>query len=112
MPSTDDVDAPVGVVGGTGTQAGVSFDGWIKEYLSQAWALPSHYYQRGLVAKMVLRFDRRGRLIYYEMLSPSGDTFFDASVKRAVQQLQQLPGEPEKQMELIVTFDPREMLTR
>lgn len=110
LPTTDVVDAPVGVVGGTGSQAGVSYDGWIKAFLSEAWALPSHYHQRGLVAKMLLRFNAAGRLIHYEMLSPSGDTFFDASVKRAVQQLQQLPGDPEKQMELVVTFDPREML--
>ncbi|MEA3464416.1 MAG: TonB C-terminal domain-containing protein [Thermodesulfobacteriota bacterium] len=106
------VDAPVGVVGGRGTQAGVDFDGWIKAYLSEIWALPSHYLHRGLKAKMLLRFDRHGRLIYHEMLIPSGDSFFDASVKRVVRQLQQLPSKPERRMELIVTFDPKEMLAR
>lgn len=109
-PAVTTIDAPVGVVGGTGTEAGVDFDSWIKEYLSQAWALPSHYHQRGLVAKMMLRFDSQGRRYSYEMLSPSGDTFFDASVKRAVQQLQQLPSAPGTALELIVTFDPKEML--
>lgn len=109
-PAVTTIDAPVGVVGGTGTEAGVDFDSWIKEYLSQAWALPSHYHQRGLVAKMVVRFDSQGRRYSYEMLSPSGDTFFDASVKRAVQQLQQLPSAPGTPLELIVTFDPKEML--
>jgi len=104
--------APVGVVGARGTQAGVDFTSWIKTYLSAAWALPSHYLQRGLVGKMLLRFDRNGRLVYSELLSSSGDSFFDASIKRAVQQLQQLPSAPEKQLELIITFDPKELLSR
>lgn len=111
-PMPPSVDAPVGVVGGRGSQAGVDFDSWIKAYLSEAWVLPSHYLQRGLKAKMLLRFNRHGRLIYHEMLIPSGDSFFDASIKRAVQQLQQLPSEPEGQMDLTVTFDPREMLVQ
>ncbi len=104
--------APVGVVGGSGAQAGVDFSSWIKTYLSAAWSLPSHYWQRGLVGKMLLRYDRNGRLIYSELLSSSGDSFFDASIKRAVQQLQQLPSAPEEQLELIITFDPKELLAR
>ncbi len=111
-PTTDTIDAPVGEVGGQGDEAGVSFDSWIKEYLSQAWALPRHYWERGLKAKMVLQFNTSGRLAHYEMLSPSGDSFFDASVKRAVQQLTQLPAKPARPLELIVTFDPKEMLMR
>lgn len=110
--ATEPSTAPVGVVGGSGDQAGVDFDGWIKSFLSQAWALPAHYRQRGLVATMLLRFNRQGQLIYTEMLRSSGDGFFDASVKRAVQQLQRLPNEPKKQLELSVTFDPREMLAQ
>nr|WP_320049232.1 TonB C-terminal domain-containing protein [uncultured Desulfuromonas sp.] len=111
-PTTDTIDAPVGEVGGQGDEAGVSFDAWIKEYLSQAWALPRHYWDRGLKAKMILQFNTSGRLIHYEMLSPSGDSFFDASVKRAVSQLAQLPSKPSRPLELIVTFDPEEMLKR
>ncbi|EAT15588.1 TonB C-terminal domain-containing protein [Desulfuromonas acetoxidans] len=112
IPTTDTIDAPVGEVGGQGDEVGVGFDSWIKEYLSQAWALPRHYWERGLKAKMVLQFNTSGRLAHYEMLSPSGDSFFDASVKRAVQQLTQLPSKPARPLELIVTFDPKEMLMR
>lgn len=110
--ATEPSTAPVGVVGGTGDQAGVDFDSWIKSYLSQAWALPAHYRQRGFIATILLRFNRDGQLIYTEMLRSSGDSFFDASVNRAVQQLQRLPSEPQKQLELSVTFDPREMLAQ
>jgi len=110
--STEPSTAPVGVVGGTGDQVGVDFDSWIKTFLSQAWALPSHYRQRGLVATMALRFNSQGQLIYAEMVRSSGDNFFDASVKRAVQQLQRLPSEPKKQIDLNVTFDPREMFAQ
>lgn len=110
--ATEPSTAPVGVVGGSGDQVGVDFDGWIKSFLSQAWALPAHYRQRGLVATMSLRFNRQGQLVYSEMTRTSGDNFFDASVKRAVQQLQRLPNEPKKQLELSVTFDPREMLAQ
>ena len=111
-PATTTVTAPVGVVGGRGDEAGVDFESWIKEYLSAAWALPSHYLQRGLVAKMNLQFSADGRLTHYEMVSPSGDSFFDATVKRAVRQLSQLPNKPGRPLELIVTFDPKEMLQR
>jgi len=111
-PTTDTIDAPVGEVGGQGDEAGVGFDSWIKEYLSQAWALPRHYWERGLKTKMVLQFNTSGRLVHYEVLAPSGDSFFDASVKRAVQQLTQLPSKPPRPLELIVTFDPKEMLMR
>ena len=108
--ATESSTAPVGVVGGSGDQAGSDFDGWIKSFLSQAWALPAHYRQRGLVATMLLRFNSQGQMVYTEMLRSSGDNFFDASVKRAVQQLQRLPNEPKNQLEFTVTFDPREML--
>jgi len=103
---------PVGIVGGSGAEAGVDFTSWIKTYLSAAWVLPRHYWQRGLVGKMLIRFDRNGRLIYHELVSSSGDSFFDASIKRAVQQLQQLPSAPQRQLELIITFDPKELLNR
>ena len=105
-------DAPVGVIGGHGTQAGVDYASWIKAFLSEAWALPSNYMERGLVGKMLLRFDRNGRQIYSELLAPSGDSFFDASIKRAARQLNQLPSKPGKQMELTITFDPKELLSQ
>jgi len=104
--------APVGVIGGRGNQAGVDFTNWIRTYLSKAWVLPSTYYNRGLVGKMLLRYNSSGRLIYTELLSSSGDSFFDASIKRAVQQLQQLPSKPGKQLELSIVFDPKELLAR
>ncbi len=98
------------MVGGSGDQAGFDFGPWVKTFLSQAWTLGPQYDNRGLVATMSLHFNRQGQLVYTEMLRSSGDKFFDASVKRAVQQLQRLPSEPNEKLELSVIFDRREML--
>lgn len=109
-PATSVAAAPLGEIGGRGSESGVDFGRWINTFLSASWSLPSHYHNRGLSARILLRFDSQGRLRDYEMLRASGDSFFDASVRRAVEQLQQLPSPPGKPLELTVTFDPKEML--
>ena len=111
-PVTGTTRVPVGISGGRGNRAGVDFDSWIKGYLSRVWVLPPHYLNRGLKARMELRFDSAGHLVRALLVTPSGDSFFDASVRRAVEHLRQLPSPPRRPMELPVTFDPKEMLTQ
>ncbi len=104
-------DAPVGVAGGKGTEAGTSFDLWIHDYLKKAWALSKYQVsRRDLEASVVIVFDPQGRLVDYRFTRPSGDERFDDSVRKAILQLKQLPTPPDKRLELDVIFNLKELL--
>lgn len=109
-PQTSVPQAPLGAVAGTGHETGADFASWIKQAIVEAWALPDHYRNRGLWCEVELRFDYRGYRVGYLMVRPSGDGYFDATVKRAVMQLEQLPSAPGKSLNLSIKFDPKELL--
>jgi len=102
----------VGSASGTGTQEGIAFEEWIREYLAQHWTLPSTHWGKGLRSTVVLRFDAQGNRTGYTVLSASGDSLFDQSVEQCVERLQTLPAAPGKSRAFSIIFDPNEMLKK
>jgi len=103
--------APVGMPTGKGTEAGVSYDAWIHDYLKAAWSLSKYQVGRlDLEARVRLQFDARGNLRNYEFTKESGDSRFDDSVRRAILQLKELPNEPGRPLDLNVTFNLKDLL--
>ncbi|MEJ2201679.1 MAG: TonB C-terminal domain-containing protein, partial [Desulfuromonadaceae bacterium] len=103
--------ATVGMPDGKGNQAGVSYDAWLKTYLTAAWRLSKYQLGRtDLEATVRLVFDARGRLIDYKFVQESGELRFDDSVKRALLQLQELPEPPGSRIEKEVVFNLKDLL--
>jgi len=105
------VTAPVGMPEGKGTEAGPSYDAWLKDYLKQAWTLSRYQVsRRDLQVVVTLVFDPRGNLIDYRFDQESGEERFNDSVRRAILQLKKLPTEPGERMEKKVVFNLKELL--
>jgi TonB family protein len=103
--------APVGMPEGKGSEAGISYDAWLHQYLKEAWTLSKYQVaRRDLEAKVKLVFDSQGNLRDYRFLRPSGDERFDDSVRRAVLQLKRLPTAPGRPMEPEIVFNLKELL--
>ncbi len=102
----------VGSASGTGVQAGIAFEEWIREYLAQRWTLPATHWKKGLRSTVVLRFDAQGNRSGYTVLNASGDSLFDQSVEQCILQLQTLPAPPGRARVFSITFDPNEMLNK
>jgi outer membrane biosynthesis protein TonB len=106
-----DSNVPVGMPDGKGTQAGVSYDVWLHEFLKQAWSLSKYQVARtDLSATVRLSFDAQGRLIDYRFIDESGDPRFDDSVKRAILQLKELPEPTGSRMDKEVVFNLKDLL--
>jgi len=104
-------NAPVGMPEGKGTQAGVSYDAWLQNYLKEAWRLSKYQLdRRDLEATVLLTFNAAGKLIDYKFIEDSGDSRFDDSVKRAILQLQELPEPTGSRMEKEVVFNLKDLL--
>lgn len=106
-----DTTVPVGMPDAKGTQAGVSFDAWLKTYLTAAWRLSKYQVGRtDLEATVRLTFNAQGRLVDYKFIEESGDSRFDDSVKRAILQLEELPEPIGSRMEKEVAFNLKDLL--
>ncbi len=104
-------NAPVGMIDGKGSEAGISYDAWLHQFLKQAWSLSKYQVsRRDLETTVSLLFDARGRLIDYRFIKPSGESRFDDSVKRAILELKELPNPPGSRMEKEVVFNLKELL--
>jgi TonB family protein len=97
----------VGSSSGRGKQAGVDHAEWIKTYLMEHWTLPvSHWDKRYSVVE--LRFDSLGRRTGFRVIRSSGDSLFDASVRKAAMKLDKLPSAPGEEQSWRIKFDPEE----
>ncbi len=106
------VEAPVGLPTGKGKEAGPDEQLWIQKYLKECWNLSKYQVaSHDLKAKARLVFDSGGRLVNYEIVSSSGNTTFDDSVRRAILKAKQLPFRPERRLELTeVEFNIKDLL--
>ncbi len=103
--------APVGMQDGKGTEAGISYDAWLHEYLKQAWTLSQYQVaRRDLQATVKLFFDAQGNLLDYTFAKKSGEERFDDSVRKAILQLKKLPNPPGSRMEKEVRFNLKDLL--
>ncbi len=102
---------PVGMPDGKGTEAGVSSDAWLHEFLKQAWRLSKYQVGRSdLSAEVQLLFDAKGQLLSYKFTDKSGDSQFDDSVLRAILQLKDYPEPTLAGTKKDVVFNLKELL--
>lgn len=106
-------DVPVGMPDGTGDEVGVSALAFVQAFIQQNWALSPYLLDqsrlRDLEAKATLSYAASGEMIRYRINTPSGNQQFDDSLKKAITKSKQLPQPLPKQLDLLVTFNLKEM---
>lgn len=106
-------DVPVGMPDGTGDEVGISALAFVQAFIQENWALSPYLLDqsrlRNLEAKATLIYAASGEMIRYRINKPSGNQQFDDSLKRAITKSKQLPQPLPKQLELLVTFNLKEM---
>ena len=106
-------DVPVGMPDGTGNEVGISALAFVQAFIQGNWALSPYLLGqsrlRDLEAKATLTYAPSGEMIRYRINTPSGNQQFDDSLKRAITKSKQLPQPLPKQLDLLVTFNLKEM---
>lgn len=106
-------DVPVGMPDGTGDEVGISALAFVQAFIQENWALSPYLLDqsriRDLEAKATLTYAATGEMIRYRINTPSGNQQFDDSLKRAITKSKQLPQPLPKKLELLVTFNLKEM---
>jgi outer membrane biosynthesis protein TonB len=106
-------DVPVGMPDGTGDEVGISALAFVQAFIQENWALSPYLLDqsrlRDLEAKATLTYAASGEMIRYRINTPSGNQQFDDSLKRAITKSKQLPQPLPKQLDLLVTFNLKEM---
>ncbi len=106
-------DVPVGMPDGTGDEVGISALAFVRAFIQENWALSPYLLDqsriRDLEAKATLTYAASGEMIRYRINTPSGNQQFDDSLKRAITKSKQLPQPLPRQIELLVTFNLKEM---
>jgi outer membrane biosynthesis protein TonB len=109
-------DVPVGMPDGQGDEVGVSALAFVQAFIQQNWALSPYLLDQSRLAKIeakaTLSYSASGKLVRYRINTPSGDQQFDDSLKRAITKSQQLPQPLPQDLELVVTFNLKEMAAR
>jgi outer membrane biosynthesis protein TonB len=106
-------DVPVGMPDGTGDEVGISALAFVQAFIQENWALSPYLLDqsriRDLEAKATLTYAASGEMIRYRINTPSGNQQFDDSLKKAITKSKQLPQPLPKQLDLLVTFNLKEM---
>ena len=106
-------DVPVGMPDGTGNEVGISALAFVQAFIQGNWALSPYLLGqsrlRDLEAKATLTYAPSGEMIRYRINTPSGNQQFDDSLKRAITKSKQLPQPLPQQLDLLVTFNLKEM---
>ena len=106
-------DVPVGMPDGTGDEVGISALAFVQAFIQGNWALSPYLLGqsrlRDLEAKATLTYAPSGEMIRYRINTPSGNQQFDDSLKRAITKSKQLPQPLPQQLDLLVTFNLKEM---
>ena len=111
--TTVPADVPVGMPDGTGDEVGVSALAFVQAFIQQNWALSPYLLDQSRIAnieaKAILAYSSAGKLVRYRIDTPSGNSQFDDSLKKAIIKSQQLPQPLPKDLELVVIFNLKEM---
>lgn len=106
-------DVPVGMADGTGDEVGISALVFVRAFIQENWALSPYLLDQSLIrdleAKATLTYAASGEMIRYRINTASGNQQFDDSLKRAITKSKQLPQPLPRQIELLVTFNLKEM---
>ena len=106
-------DDPVGMPDGTGDEVGISALAFVQAFIQQNWTLSPYLLDQSrlgnIEAKATLAYSQSGALVRYRINTPSGNAQFDESLKKAIIKSQQLPQPLPKELELMVTFNLKDM---
>lgn len=106
-------DVPVGMPEGSGDEVGISALAFVQAFIQENWTLSPYLLDQAqiadLEAKASMTYSAEGRLIRFRLEAPSGNTQFDESLKKAIVKSQQLPQPLPRDLDLMVTFNLKEM---
>ena len=105
-------DAPVGMMDGTGDEAGVSAIAFVQEFIQQQWNFSRYQAAGNPEAEMKLFYNADGTLLHYKFLEKSGNSAFDESLIRAITKSRQLPQPLPESMEFHIFFNLKDMLDK
>ena len=103
-------NAPVGMLDGSGDEAGVSAVAFVQEYIQQNWSYSKYMAAGSPEAEVKVAYDKNGTFLTYDFIHKSGDKNFDDSLMRAIAKSRQLPQPLPKAMTFEIVFNLKEML--
>lgn len=106
-------DVPVGMPDGSGDEIGISALAFVQAFIQENWTLSPYLLDQAqiadLEAKASMSYSAEGRLVRFRLEAPSGNSQFDESLKKAIVKSQQLPQSLPRDLDLMVTFNLKEM---
>ncbi|MEA3545529.1 MAG: energy transducer TonB [Thermodesulfobacteriota bacterium] len=105
-------DAPVGMMDGTGDEAGVSATDFVQEFIQQQWNFSKYQAAGNPEAEAKLFYNAAGTLLHYKIVKKSGNSAFDESLIRAIVKSKQLNQPLPEPMEFHIFFNLKDMLGR
>jgi colicin import membrane protein len=105
-------DVPLGEPDAQGDEAGSSYQTYLKAFVTANWSL-SLSQVRNVDAETKVRvvYSRSGQLVNFEVLTSSGESRFDDSIKKAILKEMQLPFEPpQDNWTQDITFNLKDLL--
>ena len=105
-------DAPVGMVGGKGNEAGVAAIAFVQEFIQQNWSFSKYQAAGNPEAEVELVYNKQGTLLHYKFLEKSGNSAFDESLIRAIAKSRQLPQPLPESMTFQILFNLKDMLDK
>lgn len=103
-------EAPVGMIGGKGDEAGVSALAYVQEFIRQQWSFSKYQALGNPEAEVLLNYNAAGTLIHYKFLRKSGYDNFDESLRRAIAKAKQLPQPLPEATTFEIVFNLKDML--
>ena len=111
--ATVPADVPVGMPDGQGDEIGVSALAFVQAFIQQNWVLSPYLLDQSrlanIEAKATLAYSAAGKLVRFRINAPSGNQQFDDSLKRAITKSDQLPQPLPQDLELVVTFNLKDV---
>ena len=113
VPATVAADVPVGMPDGQGEDVGISALAFVQAFIQQNWVLSPYLIDQSRIANIearaTLAYSAAGKLVRFRINNPSGNQQFDDSLKRAITKSEQLPKPLPKDLELVVTFNLKDI---
>jgi hypothetical protein len=111
--ATVPADVPIGMPDGQGDEVGVSALAFVQAFIQENWVLSPYLLDQSRIAnieaKATLAYSASGKLVRFRINTPSGNQQFDDSLKRAITKSDQLPQALPKDLELVVTFNLKDI---